>query len=370
MAAKLRKASVPYNRQPPSGTKPSLSKGLNKNLLYAGITPNEPVWTRTQGQVKPGFINSAVLGSATNDAVFGKTYTVNNATNCLNFAGCAAPAGAYSVMVCFQETSVPGALLPIISFGGTSGGGGWTLRINASNQLELFYASVAAYPFTGLTLLQNNRYVAVVTVTGNGGTAIPYIKNYDNAVAITLDTPLTVGTQAAPQVTLSIGGDNTASAWNNFFGGAIGAYAVWDRVLTPSEALGLLSNPFQVWDVASPSNQLGTDFSASITSATGTSASGLLIPNVNPVLAAATGTSASGIVISDPTGLPVGVVATSAAGALIATEPATGLVSATGTGAAGGVTWALANFSISVIGVAGSIGAGSSIPSIAVQLVT
>lgn len=361
---KLSKALFPYNRQPPTGIWPTLTKGINNQLLYASPNPYHGVWSRRFGYVIPKLIQSSVYGTPVSDVIFGKAYKCT-ATNPLNYALCTAPSASgvgYSVMICFSTGNV-GAIYPAISFGGTSGGGGWTVRANTSNVLELFYASVAAYTFTGLTLAANVQYAVVVTVTADGGTATPYIMRLDTRVISTV-AGLTVGTQSAPLQTLSIGADSTNAAWNNPFNGVIGAFAVWERCLTATEAFSLVTNPYQIWDVPSPGRLLpSAAIATSISGGVGTSASGSILSSVSSLPSGVAGTNGVGaLTLKVQTGALAGGVGTSASGS-VTSDAIAPLASGIGTSASGSITFT-ASSTTSPSGAAGTSAAGTLTPSL------
>jgi hypothetical protein len=270
--ARLRKAYVPYNQQPPSGL-PPLCKGIGQNLVYASAIPYEAVWTRNAGWVIPTVVNGT---APTYSAKYGlgKTVVINHTSNTplgVGQGGIVDP--PLSIMICFRMATV-GTYQMLLSHAGESTAG-WMLGNQGGTNLLDLWVNSSSNEFTDITLAADIPYCAVITWTASSGTLSAYIRNLDTGL-ITIAAPLTTGAYTTTTQPLTIGA-GWATTYQDAWDGDIGSFAVWDRVLQPAEAISLLGNPYQIWQM--PSSQhgvLGADEQYALTGTSSTSAVGLI----------------------------------------------------------------------------------------------
>lgn len=315
--AKLRKAFVPYIVQPPSFVQPDWGLGINAGLKFASSIPYEACHSSTFAVGKPTLVSGHAAYAYGVTAELGKVARFTNGTlQGIEVTGFNTPNPPLSVMIGFRWNTLA-TNAAIISFAGSgSAGGGWVLWKNTSNQLVFTFGGVADYIFTGTTFTNGVDYVLVFTVTGNGGTATPYVIRKDTN-AISTDTPQTVGTMTTASDPLTLACDTDNTAYYDAAGIDIGSYAIWNRALKPSEAYSLLGNPYQIWTI--PSHGGFSGVTPTLTGVSSTAAVGTVTATQGTLLAL-TGVSSTlslaGLQALQKSLLQTGVSSTSGVGAL------------------------------------------------------
>ena len=113
-------------------------------------------------------------------------------------------------------------------------------RFGARTNWDFTFGGVADYLFSTLTITVNQWYTFVVTVSGNGGTAIAYLYNWNTKTYQTQS--ITVGTMAGTALNkLTIGADGTN---NGNWVGVINNVALWNRALSAAEVKDFIFFPY------------------------------------------------------------------------------------------------------------------------------
>jgi hypothetical protein len=149
----------------------------------------------------------------------------------------------------FNSVSSTTAIFALLTFGvDTTTGAGWALYQTGTGSTKLqidFGASSFVLTFP-LAFVVGVDYTLVITFLGT--TATGYVRRKDNDSAGVQTATVTIGSSiSAASKNLVLGSLYQNAAFSSTFDGWMGAFALWDRALSTSEAYSLVDNPYQLW---------------------------------------------------------------------------------------------------------------------------
>lgn len=249
-------------------------------------------WVKGQESI-PG--NARGFGTATQ---LGKTLSVRSASkNPVSYTGVDdAPIGMVTAMVNFRLKAPVTTEGVLLSFGGFSNGG-WVLMCDSAFMASGDGAG-SAYPGAPQALEPEIDYTVFMTIDEARNVQFTYCRRnqYLHFHLVTgtdfFGSPMT--NSSAP---LSIGGSYNANQatpdWINVLNGEVGAFAVWDRKLHPTEIFQLLENPYQLWLTSDYGNYVITNVSTTFSAVPGATGSLGTVATSGKATTTVTGVSAT-----------------------------------------------------------------------------